>query len=154
MSKNKSDTAVAVISETSSMGEIVAHLDKQYAAIKKITTTAYKGPKVVGGIDIQSCRDVRVLLHLLATAQLSEKVYNEAAASIDLSTYPTYQTQEGATVEQISHDIKLSIKIAQIDKQIKRYQALKKEAEDLMDKEDKKALLLKKLTSLDTSDED
>lgn len=133
---------------TSSVPDVIEQINKKISALKHIQESVYLTPGKVsmagGQKDIKTETSVLELVKALSSVQARAKAIEEAYASLDYGTYPEVKIDGGTVAEWVA-DIKLRIQIIEQKETLDELNNYKKEWEELMDKEDRKALLLKKM---------
>lgn len=145
----KTSTAIA---KFSSVPDAISLLAKKLEELKFIETSSFKTKKQLDCYNLETETNLGELVKMLSSVRAREKAYNDAQSELAKElggefSIPQFKL-EGSTADEWAADILLRIKIIQQKETYNKLTALKKEAEDLLDKEDKKALLLKKLESL------
>lgn len=123
-------------------------IDQRIAQLKTIQDTPYKTSKklksVNGEVDITTETSVDVLITgfstVLAKAAAKEKAYQE----LGYTTMPVVKI-DGSTISDWKEDIKLRIAIIEQKETLDELNEIKKSYTELMDKEDRKKELDKKL---------
>lgn len=148
MAKNDKKETAIVLRPDSSVPEFLTSLNQKISRMKHIADSVYKTNGKVrtasGEMDIKTQTSpaelVKAFSGILVRAQSMEQAYEV----LGITNYPVVKI-DGGTVEEWKSDIQLRIEIIEQKDQLDELNALKKEAEELMDKEDRKALLLKKM---------
>lgn len=147
MSKTTKKAEVAVVA-TSDVVTNIEIIDRELSQLQKINETVYKtgGNKSFPGFNesINQMRSVEDIIKLVSSVNQREKAYNEAAIELGLGNYPVAKF-EGCTAKEWIEDAKLRLQILQYESRYKELQSMKKEWEELMDKEDRKAKLMQKM---------
>lgn len=127
-----------------------ALIESKKAEIAHISASSYKTAGSFPERDIQSIeteKDVAKLIDLVAATMHYENAYNQAAATLDLSTYPACKIN-GALPSDIISDCKLRIAIVQNETKINAIQDIEKELASYMTKEDKLRLMMETVKNL------
>ena len=140
--KHNEETAVAVVS----IHDGIEAVNTQIKKLKHITESVYKTNGVMKGFPVNLCEqtDKGTLVTMLSSAQYKEKAYQEAADSLGFKTTPVFKC-DGYAVSDWFEDIKLRFAIIDNKQTLDSLNTMKREWEELMDKEDKKTLLIKKM---------
>lgn len=143
----KNDKAVALRAD-SSVPEFLTALNQKISRMKHIADSVYKTNGKVrtasGEMDIKTQTNPTELVKAFSGILVRAKSMEDAYEALGITNYPVVKI-DGGTVEEWKSDIQLRIEIIEQKDQLDELNALKKEAEELMDKEDRKALLLKKM---------
>lgn len=148
--KTKVATGYEVTTATS-VPDAIEKLNKRLSDLKHIAESVYKTPGKVstssGQKDIKEETNVTELVKclsgILARAEAQEKAYD----ALGMTKYPVVKV-DGGTVEEWISDIKLRIEIIEQKDTFDKLNGIKKRWEELMDKEDRKALLIKEMENL------
>ncbi len=151
----KNTTAVAVVTPSTDVITNIDKLNNELSSLQKINETPYKtgGSKTFPGFGkpIKDMDNIEDLIKLGSSVSQREKAYNEfAETQLGLTKYATAKF-EGHSANDWIEDIKLRLQIVQYKKRYDELTTLKKEWEELMDKEDKKVRLIKKMESVGIS---
>jgi hypothetical protein len=146
MSKQKQSMALQA---TSNVSEFLVALDSQIADLKKVQETPYKtNGRITRGngsvLDIKECKDIAELVGAYSGILFRSKAFEEAYSDLGIDKYPAIKI-EGYTPEEWKSDILLRKSVIEYQDKYNTLTQMKKEWEDLMDKEDKKALLFSKM---------
>lgn len=133
---------------TTSVPDAIQVINEKIAALKHIQESVYLTSGKVNGaggqFDLKIATSVpeivRALSSVMARAAAEEKAYE----ALGIASYPLVKV-DGGTVEEWTKDCKLRIAIIEQKETLDKLQELRSEWESLMDKEDKKAMLLKKM---------
>lgn len=149
MSKQSASSAVLAVATT--VPEAIEVLNKKIADLKHIQDSVYvtsgKIKMSSGELDIKSETSVDVLVTAFSSVQARAEAKEKAYETLGINTYPQVKI-DGSTVEEWKKDITLRIQIIEHKETLDKLQGIKKEWEELMDKEDRKALLLKKMQNI------
>ena len=153
----KVTNAVVLISENPSVSDAIEAINKKISALKHIQESVFKTSgkiTMAGGTkDIKEEKTVIELVKAFSGVIARTKAIEEAYAELGITTFPEVKV-DGGTVKEWSDDIKLRISIIEQKDTLEELSKMKKEWEDLMDKEDKKALLVKKMQAWTVSNGD
>lgn len=122
-------------------------VNKKIAQLKEITESVYKTPGRVTSFsnNIKDETNISELIKMFSSVSGRAKAYDAASEELGLKTVPVFKV-DGGTVAEFAHDIKLRIAIIQNKETLDELNAIKKEYTELMDKEDRMALLAKRLS--------
>lgn len=154
MSKKNSgqESTSTALSVTSSVPDVIQAIQAKIANLKHIQESVYVTSKKINGaggqLDVEHETDTAKLVvglsSVLARAEAIDKAY--AALGFDESGQQRPITKvDGYTVEDWVKDIKLRMEIISQKDTLDELNSLQKEWEELMDKDDRKAMLLKKM---------
>lgn len=146
MAKKNSNTAVAVVSVMDGIEVLNSKID----ALKHIQESVYKtGGKLAGfNNNIKDEMSIMELIKMGSSVKAREEHYTEYANKmLKLRTFPVFKL-DGYTLEEYTSDITLRIAILENKERLDALNELKKEYTELMDKEDRKAILAAKLANL------
>lgn len=140
-----------VVQTGSPIIDAVQKINSKLAELKHIQDSVYKtGTKgTLRGFTnaVQDETSVEELIKMHSSVNGREKAYNESAGILGIGTYGTFKA-EGYTKEDWEADIKLRIAIIQNQDQLNKLKGLKKDFEELLDKEDKLLLLNERLKTI------
>jgi hypothetical protein len=148
MAKNQATSTALTVQST--VPDALEAINKKIAALKHIQESVYVTSKKIstssGQKDIENETSVTELVKAYSGILFRAKAIDEAY--VDL--FPEMTTRavtkvDGSTVEDWKKDILLRIAIIEQKETLDELTGLKKEWEGLMDKEDKKAMLIKKM---------
>lgn len=139
-------TTLVKTSVSSQLEEVTKKLEKLQAIHESVYKTGSSfAPS--GFNPIQSETNIETLIKM-ASAQIGkERSYEEAAKELGLSQYPVYK-EKGYTKDEIITDIKLRIAILTTENKRNELLEIKRGFEELMDKDDKLALLNQRIANL------
>lgn len=143
MAKQKT-TAVAL---TSSAGipDILGALEQEFKDLKRVAETPYQTQGQLDGFgNIKDEKNIGNLIKAYSSVVGRSEAYDKAQVALGVKDAPEFQLN-GGTVEAWKHDIQLRIQVITQDERFNQLKEFKKQAEELMDKEDKKKLLLDNL---------
>lgn len=144
METNKNVESLTKLNAKDKTSDILSKLDIKIKSIKQITDIPYR---TTGNLETYGNVKTEIntgnLLAWLGSVMARENSYHEAAKKIEVSTYPAYEIS-GGNSEDWTHDIKLRINIIEQKEIIDELNAIKAEFTSLMDKEDRKQLLLER----------
>jgi hypothetical protein len=144
MSK-KTEMVLAV----ASVPDAITAINKKLAELKHITDSVYKTKKSFDGFNLETETKVENLVKMLSSIRAREKAYNDAQSELATSFNGSFTAApfkvEGSTGDEWAYDIVLRIKIIQQKDTHDKLVGMKKKWEELMDKEDRKNLLLKEM---------
>jgi hypothetical protein len=121
-------------------------VNQRIADLKHITESVYKTTGRVQGFPnkIQDETSISELIKMYSAVAGRGASYDAAAKDLNLTTVPVFKL-EGGTVKEYKHDVQLRIAIIANKETLDELNTIKKEFTELMDKEDRMALLAKKL---------
>ena len=122
-------------------------INQQIEALKFIRTTAYKTSGKYEGRDIKTITDPAQLIDIYSSISARVGAYDAAAKELGIKTYAA-KTFDNGTVEQWKEDIQLQLQVIEYDSTLKNLEQIKKEYEELMDKEDRLKLLNNKVAKM------
>lgn len=138
------------LQKVGTVNENIKQLEKVIATMKEIETSKWltngKLLLSIGTIDVKTETSIEKLVMGYANAKHAEKVMQEAYAEMGINEYPLIKIG-GNSVEDIKHDVNLRIQIIQQKDKLDFLTTMKKEFEELMDKEERKVLLEDKLSN-------
>ena len=148
MATKKQETITA-LTRQSSVPDALQAINDRIAAMKHIQECVYlTSGKITTGSggqkDIKEEKNVTELVKAFSGILFRAKAIEEAYDELGINSYPAVKV-DGGTVEEWKKDILLRIEIINQKDTLDELNSLKKEWEDLMDKEDKKAMLVKKM---------
>lgn len=147
MSKSeKNQTSALAIQDSSTIADGLAIIQEELKKLKHIQESVYKTSGTIGGFKnkIENESSITELIKMASSIVGRERTYNEAAESLGLSQYPVFSCDGGKKDEWLA-DIKLRIDILQTKERYDELKGYEKDLTDLMDKDDKKRILFKKL---------
>lgn len=146
MSRKNTTTALTV---SSSVPDVLKAIDKKMQSLKHIAESVYSTPKKIstanGSVDISEVKDVNEVVKLLSSVNARIKAQEEAYELLGIASYPTVKV-DGGTRDEWVKDAQLRIDIINQKDTLDELNSLKSEWSQLMDKEDRKAVLLEKMT--------
>ena len=119
-------------------------INAQIEALKFIRTTAFKTSGKYEGRDIKQITDVSELIDVHSSIRARVEAYNQSAQELGVKKYKS-KTFDNGTLEDWTADIKLQLQVIEYDATLKELEGFKKEYEELMDKQDRMALLNQKI---------
>lgn len=144
----KATTALAVANP--SVSDAIQVINDQLKQMKHVTDSTYVSPckisTVNGMIDIKTETSVEKLMTAYATVKMRVEAIENAYTEFGIDSYSVIKI-DGGTLTEWKKDINLRLQVIQYKDKVDELTAIKKEWEELMDKEDRKALLLKKMQS-------
>jgi hypothetical protein len=148
---SKQQTSALALTTTSSVPDAISVINQKIADLKHIQESVYLTSGKVNGangqIDLKELKTVpeivRTLSSILARAAAEESAY----AAVGYTTHPVVKV-DGGTVDEWTADAKLRIAIIEQKETLDKLQGFKSKWEELMDKEDRKAMLLKEMEAL------
>ena len=148
MAKAKASLEVATVS---SAPEALAVLNEQIKSYKHIQDSVYrtKGTlKLSDGstIDLKSETSIDKVVMAFASVQLRARAIETSYSELGRTKYPVVKI-DGSTEDEWKQDCLLRIQIIEQKDKLDELNQLKKEWEELLDKEDRKAILMKKMAS-------
>lgn len=110
--------------------------------LKSISESVYKTPGRITGFpnSLQNETSISELIKMFSSVQARETAYDNAQTLLAIDSAPVFKV-DGGTAKEFEHDIKLRIAIIQNKERLDELTAIKDEYTQLMDKEDRKALL-------------
>jgi len=140
--------ALVVTGDSVSVPTALQVINEQIKSLKHIQDSVYKTPGKVqmasGTIDIKEEKELSKVVLAFANIQHKASSIEKAYETLGIESYPVVKV-DGGTVSEWEADCKLRIQIIQHKDKLDELTALKKEWEELMDKEDRKALLMAKM---------
>ena len=144
--KDQQTLAVAVV--TPSVPSALELIDKEIKSLKHITDSTYVTSGKVNGangqIDIKTETKQDVLVKAFASISARAEDIEKAYDALGITEYPVVKI-DGSTVAEWKKDIMLRLAVIQHKDRLDELNALKAQWQELMDKDDRKALLLKKM---------
>jgi hypothetical protein len=139
------------VSTVTSAPEALAVLNEQIKSYKHIQDSVYrtKGSlKLSDGstIDLKSETSIDKVVMAFASVQSRIRAIESAYSALERTKYPVVKI-EGGTEEDWKQDCQLRIQIIEQKDKLDELNELKKEWEELLDKEDRKAILMKKMAN-------
>ena len=121
-------------------------VNQRIADLKHIQESVYKTTGKIPGFPnkIQDETSISELVKMYSAIAGRDASYSAAADDLGLKTVPVFKI-EGSTVKEFKHDVQLRIAIIANKETLDELNSIKKEYTELMDKEDRMALLAKKL---------
>lgn len=154
---SKTEKVKATLSETtqemgltvkSSVTDVIDAINAKIKALKHIQDSVYKTPGNVqtsaGQKNIKDEKNITELVKAFASIKARATAMEDAYAELGMKEFPVVKV-DGGTVEEWKDDIILRIQIIEQKETLDELNTYKKEWEELMDKEDRKELLLKKM---------
>lgn len=145
---SKKDATSTALTVQTSVPDAISVINEKIAKLKHIQDSVYKTPgriQMAGGEkDIKVETSVTELVKAFSSVLFRAKAIDEAYTALGLDGKQRPVTKvDGGTVEEWTEDIKLRIAIIEQKETLDKLQSYKKQWEELMDKEDRKAMLLK-----------
>lgn len=139
--KNKSNQ----LSVVKSVPDVLSILRNELNSLQAISTTQYKSSGRVDGFSnsIESEAKVENLVRMWSSIKGKAVAYNEAQLDLGIVSCPAYKMNDSFP-EDYKHDIQLRIKILTHAERKAELEALVKEAEGFLTREDQFALLMAK----------
>lgn len=97
-----------------------------------------------GAIDLKTNVGTLDVVKAYGSILSRHKSVEDAYTDLDIKTYPVIKV-DGNTKDEWKKDIQLKLAIINQDEDLKELNAIKKDLEDLMDKDDKKTLVLERV---------
>lgn len=121
-------------------------VNQRIADLKHITESVYKTTGRITGFPnkIQDETSISELVKMYSSVAQRGAAYAAAQQDLGLKTVPQFKV-DGGTVAEFKHDIQLRVAIIANKETLDELNTIKKEFTELMDKEDRMALLAKKL---------
>lgn len=145
---NKQSNALVVADTT--VPDALAILDAKIASMKHIQESVFRSPKKIsvggGTIDLETEKSVDNVVKGFAQVMLKASIIEKAYDELGITSRHTPKV-DGATVEDWKADCLLRIQIIEQKDTLDELNKLKAEWTELMDKEDRKAMLVKKMMS-------
>lgn len=141
---------MSTIVKKTDVPSVLLALKKEHENIKAVVESPFKTSAAldlsqIGLGKLNTIKDVDLLIKAHAVLKRMKVDYDESAASLMSGQQVKSWTMNGNTFEDIEHDIKLQINIINVDDRKKELDALIKEAESFMTKEDQYALFIDKV---------
>jgi hypothetical protein len=135
----------------SNVPEALQVLTEQIKSLKHIQDSVYKtnGKLTLtngGTVDLKTETSVDKVVIAFASVSLRAKAIQNAYNEFGITTHPIVKV-EGFTEEEWKQDCLLRIQIIEQKDKLDELNEMKKEWEELLDQEDRKAMLLKKMAS-------
>jgi hypothetical protein len=131
--------------ELSTVPDLLTKVNEKIAGLKTITESNYKTTGKLDGFgDIRTETQITNLIRAYSSVMGKEKAYNEAAADLNLSTYPVFEIN-GFDREAWKHDILLRKAIVEHKETLDKLNAYKEKLSKFLSTEDQKAILLKEM---------
>lgn len=149
MSVKKEQAQVALVK--TSVSEGIEKVNEKLAGLQSVMETAYKtSGKVMTGYpkEVEKEEDPATLIKMYAAVTAKEEAYNNAADAIYGSEQHPVFKESDRVADDWRADIKLRVKVLRYKKTYDELTSIKKQFEELMDKEDKKAILMKRIAKL------
>lgn len=144
---SKKNNVVALTAQ-SSVPDAINKINQRIAALKHIQDSVYKTSGKItmsgGQKDIKTETSVLALVTAFSSVQARMEALEKAYKALGISSYPVVKI-DGSTVDEWKDDINLRIQIIEQKETLDELNTYKKEWEELMDKEDRKILLLEKM---------
>lgn len=148
MSKSRNKNAVVVI-DSNNLPAVPSQLEilkNELSQLKAITETQYKTTGNLDSIDIKTETKVENLVKAYSSIIAKEQAYHSAAKELKLTTYPAFSVS-GGNKEQWKHDIQLRIAVINHSERKAELEALVKEGEQFLTKEDQYQMYLQKVAA-------
>lgn len=143
--KNKEEVSLL---GAKSVPQMLETLRSKIESIKKVTDNPYKtNGDVENFANIKTETKIETLVKCFSVIKGASEYYEKASQELGLKTVPEFNIN-GGTLEDWKSDIKLRISIIEQDSTLKAFQELEKEMSELLDKEDRKSLVIQKLDRL------
>lgn len=143
-----------VLTGKSGINEYLKQIDKELGKLKEIETSKWKTSGQLTGFptSVRTEMSTSNLIMMHASVSAREEAYNESVdllreAGLLSNTVPVVQIDK-ASPEDWYADIKLRLMQVSQKQRYDELMEIKKEAKELMDKDDRKALLAKRLEKL------
>jgi hypothetical protein len=140
-------TQVVKTSVSEQLLTVTEKLEKLQAIHESVYKTGSNFTPSGFNTSIQNETSIENLIKMASSQIGKERFYEEAAKELGLSQYPVYK-DKGYTKDEILSDIKLRIAILTTENKRNELLDIKRGFEELMDKEDKMALLMKKIQNI------
>lgn len=142
-------TNVLALTTDTTVIQGIEYIKQQLAELKSIETTSWKTPgkiKIGDGSlkDLKEETNQSELVKAFSTIKLRLKSLDEAYDDLGISPAPVSKI-DGGTYEEWLHDFKLRLQVLNQKETYEELKAMEKEWSELMDKEDRKALLIQKM---------
>ncbi len=124
-------------------------INTKLAELKTIQESVYKTTGKLAGFPkpLQEETKIEEIVKMFSSVRAREQSYNQAADELKLREVPLFKL-EGSTAEDWKNDCELRIAIIENKERLDELNTLKKEYEELMDKEDRMAILASKMSKL------
>lgn len=144
MTKNKNNMSIV-----KSTPDILSLLRSELDGLQAISATQYKTNGKVDGFPntIETETKIENLIRMWASIKGRANAYTDAQVDLGIKTAPQFKLN-GSTIEDFKHDIELKIQILTHSERKAELEALVKEAEGFLTKEDQFALFQQKLKSV------
>jgi len=146
MQEKKEETGVQTVTSVVSGIEIV---NQKIEALKHIQDKVYRTSGKLDGFSnsIETETNVMELIKMFSSVLARKKAYDESQQILELTTVPEFKIN-GFSLDDYKQDIQLRIAIIENKERLEELTAIKKEYTELMDKDDRMALLTQKLAKL------
>lgn len=138
------NTGLAKMPEPTELDIMLQFIEGQKAKLKHITESNYATPGKLDHFNLQTETKTEAIISMIASVMIREKAYNEAAAALDLTSYPAFKI-EGYESKYWLQDAKLRMAIVNNKEMLDKIDSFTRRAEELMDKEDKKNRLAREM---------
>jgi hypothetical protein len=128
--------------------DIIQQLDKQIKEIGNIETSQYKTNMELQPFgNLKNVKDVETLVKAHSLVAGKEARYNESVKSLNVEGTAKPFNESGYSLKEWESDIQLQVRILTHKDRLAELKKLKKEAEQFVSEEDKKAMFFKSLMS-------
>ena len=147
--KTTKKAELAVMVAETSVGDAIQVLNDKIASLKHITESVYctSGKVVMSSgstLDIKTETNKENLIKAYASIKARVSDIEGAYEDLGIVKYPLVKI-DGGSIAEWKKDITLRLAVIDHKDEVDNLTSMKKEWEELMDKEDRKALLLKKM---------
>lgn len=143
----RTDSSAVVVASTS-VPDAIQAINEKIKALVHIQDSVYltsgKVKTATGERDIKTETNVTELVKAFSSLQMRAESLEKAYDALGMTSYPVVKV-DGYTLEDWKKDILLRKQIIEQKDTLDELNAFKKEWEELMDKEDRKAILAKKM---------
>lgn len=148
MEQQKGNTPQTGVAVVPSVPNAIEMIDQKIAALKHIQDSVYKTPGKIklasGEMDIKTQTNKDELIRGFASVMARIQQIEAAYAKVGITSYAVVKV-DGGTLDEWISDIKLRGEIIDHKETLETLNGLKKEWMELLDKEDRKAILAEKM---------
>lgn len=133
---------------STSVPDAIAVINEKIKALKHIQDSVYVTSGSItmhgGNCNVKDETSITKLVQAYSSVLYRARAIDEAQAELGITSMPLTKV-DGHTVEEWKQDIKLRLDILNQKETLDKLQGYKKQWEELMDKEDRKAILMKEM---------
>jgi hypothetical protein len=143
----KTSTGVATLDQFS-IPTIIETLDKQIKEIGNIETSSYKTNMSLSPFgNLKEVKDVETLVKAHSLVAGKEARYNESVKTLNVEGTAKPFNENGYSLKEWESDIQLQVRILTHKDRLEELKKLKKEAQQFVSEEDKRAMFFQSLMS-------